>query len=74
MREGRAFSRPCASFVQEHSVIQSPSDIMKIIRPIITGTLIKTGVCNYSRPAQDNGDTWEAIPHPPVMQGVTGGP
>ena len=42
---------------QKPSGIQSPSDKMKIILFITMEALIKTAVCNYSRPAPDNGDT-----------------
>ncbi len=49
--------------VQKPSGIQSPSDIMKIILLITMGTLIKTEVCNYSRSAQDNGDSRRIILH-----------
>lgn len=53
----------CSLTVQEPSGIQSPSDIMKIILRITMETLIKTEVCNYSRSAQDNGDSRRIILH-----------
>ena len=49
--------------VQKPSGIQSPSDIMKIIRLITMETLIKTEVCNYSRSARHNGDSRRIILH-----------
>lgn len=56
-------ARAYTLIVQKPSGIKSPSDIRKIILLITMETLIKTEVCNYSKSAQDNGDSWRIILH-----------